>query len=284
MSARSQVSEPITVAILGLGAMGRAILAGLLDQASQASIDIRVTNATAEKAAEWDAVENVTAFSVEQHPDANRIATRDADVVILAVKPWQILPLLDEIAPELGSAVVVSVAAGITTAAMEARVAESVGVIRAMPNTPAIIQRGVTGLSAGSRASESELELVKSLFHAVGEVVVVPQDQIDALSAVSGSGPAYVYLLAECMIDAAQAVGLDERDARALVVGTFSGAAELLERSGEEPEELLRQVTTPKGTTEQAIAVLESADLRALFERALRAAMRRAGELASENR
>ena len=86
------------------------------------------------------------------------------------------------------------------------------------------------------------------------------------------------------MIDAAQAVGLDERDARALVVGTFSGAAELLERSGEEPEELLRQVTTPKGTTEQAIAVLESADLRALFERALRAAMRRAGELASENR
>lgn len=284
MSARSQVSEPITVAILGLGAMGRAVLAGLLDQASQASIDIRVTNATAEKAAEWDAVENVTAFSVEQHPDANRIATRDADVVILAVKPWQILPLLDEIAPELGSAVVVSVAAGITTAAMEARVAESVGVIRAMPNTPAIIQRGVTGLSAGSRASESELELVKSLFHAVGEVVVVPQDQIDALSAVSGSGPAYVYLLAECMIDAAQAVGLDERDARALVVGTFSGAAELLERSGEEPEELLRQVTTPKGTTEQAIAVLESADLRALFERALRAAMRRAGELASENR
>lgn len=284
MSERTPASEPLTVAILGLGSMGQAILAGLLDPDSNISVDVRVTNSTAEKAAVWAEVDSVTAYAVELNVDANQAAVRGADVVILAVKPWQIIPLLDQIASELPEAcVVVSVAAGVTTSAMEAHLPDSVSVIRAMPNTPSVIRRGVTGLSAGSRATARDLELAKTLFAAVGDVVVVPQDQIDALSAVSGSGPAYVFFLVERMIDAARAVGLSDADARALVLGTFSGAAELLVQSGEEPEELRRRVTSPKGTTEQAIGVLESAELDAVFEQALRAAMRRAAELAAEN-
>lgn len=272
------------VAILGLGSMGRAILSGLLDPSAMLDVHVRVTNSSAEKAAVWDDVERVTAFSVEVLETANQEAVRDAEVVILAVKPWQVLPLLEEISGSLSAhSVVVSVAAGVTTAAMEARLPESVSVIRAMPNTPAVIGRGVTGLSEGSRVSSQQLSLVTQLFEAVGEVVVVPQDRIDALSAVSGSGPAYVFFFVERMIDAARAVGLSEEEASALVRGTFSGAAELLVRSGEDAQELRRRVTSPKGTTEQAIAVMADAHLETLFEEALRAAMRRSAELAAEN-
>ena len=272
------------VAILGLGSMGRAILTGLLDPAAMLDVDVRVTNSSAEKAAVWDGVERVTAFAVEVVETANQEAVRDAEVIILAVKPWQVLPLLDDIAASLSAhSVVVSVAAGVTTAAMEARLPDNVSVIRAMPNTPAVIGRGVTGLSEGSRVSAQQLSLVTQLFEAVGDVVVVPQDRIDALSAVSGSGPAYVFFFVERMIEAAQAVGLSEDEACVLVRGTFSGAAELLVRSGEDARELRRRVTSPKGTTEQAISVMTDAHLEAVFEDALRAAMRRSAELAAEN-
>lgn len=272
------------VAILGLGSMGRAILSGLLDPAAMLDVDVRVTNSSAEKAAVWDGVERVTAFAVEVVETANQEAVRDAEVIILAVKPWQVLPLLDDIAASLSAhSVVVSVAAGVTTAAMEARLPDNVSVIRAMPNTPAVIGRGVTGLSEGSRVSAQQLSLVTQLFEAVGDVVVVPQDRIDALSAVSGSGPAYVFFFVERMIEAAQAVGLSEDEACVLVRGTFSGAAELLVRSGEDARELRRRVTSPKGTTEQAISVMTDAHLEAVFEDALRAAMRRSAELAAEN-
>lgn len=272
------------VAILGLGSMGRAILTGLLDPAAMLDVDVRVTNSSAEKAAVWDGVERVTAFAVEVVETANQEAVRDAEVIILAVKPWQVLPLLDDIAASLSAhSVVVSVAAGVTTAAMEARLPDNVSVIRAMPNTPAVIGRGVTGLSEGSRVSAQQLSLVTQLFEAVGDVVVVPQDRIDALTAVSGSGPAYVFFFVERMIEAAQAVGLSEDEACVLVRGTFSGAAELLVRSGEDARELRRRVTSPKGTTEQAISVMTDAHLEAVFEDALRAAMRRSAELAAEN-
>lgn len=276
--------EPTRVAILGLGSMGRAILTGLLDPAAMLNAEIRVTNQSAEKAAMWDDVERVTAFAVELLDDANQSAVRDADVVILAVKPWQIIPLLDEIAPVLhASAVVVSIAAGVTLEAMQAHLPEHTSVIRAMPNTPALIGRGVTGLSAGGGTSAEHLALVTRLFEEVGDVVVVPHEQIDALSAVSGSGPAYVFFMAERMMDAAVAIGLSAEDSRALVVGTFAGAAELLARSGEDARELRRRVTSPKGTTEQAIAVLDAGQLDQLFEQALRAAMNRAAEIAAEN-
>ena len=275
---------PLTVTILGLGSMGRAILTGLLKTPALEDATLRVTNSSAAKAAEWDAVARVTAFAVESNPRANQDAVRDADVIVLAVKPWQVLPLLDEVADDIReNAVVACVAAGITTAAMEARVPASVSVIRAMPNTPSIIQQGVTGLAAGSRASQAAVALASELFESIGDVVVVPESRIDAVTAVSGSGPAYVFLIAESMIDAAMKLGFGEAEARTLVLGTLAGASALVAESEDDPQELRRRVTSPKGTTEQGVSVLQGAELPELFARTYGAALTRAEELGREN-
>jgi pyrroline-5-carboxylate reductase len=175
-------------------------------------------------------------------------------------------------------AVVVSVAAGITTTAMEALVPNSV--IRSMPNTPALVRRAVTGVAAGSRAGEAELALARELFSAVGVVVELPEDRIDALSAISGSGPATVYFLVEKLTEAAEALGFAHDDARLMAEQTLVGSALLLESTGEQPAELRRRVTSPKGTTERLIAVLDEARLDELFGRAADAAIARAKELA----
>lgn len=275
---------PLTVTILGLGSMGRAILSGLLATPDLAHAQLRVTNSSAAKAAEWDDVERVTAFAVESNPQANQDAVREAEVVILAVKPWQVLPLLDEVASGIrDGAVVVCVAAGITTAAMEAHLPPTVSVIRAMPNTPSIIQQGVTGLAAGSHASEAAVALALTLFASIGAVVVVPESQIDAVTAVSGSGPAYVFLIAESMMQAARELGFSDEDAQTLVLGTLAGASALAAQSEDDPRELRRKVTSPKGTTEQGVSVLESAQLPELFEQVFNAALNRAEELSREN-
>lgn len=273
----------LNIAILGLGSMGRAILSGLLAPETELDVQLSVTNNSVASAAEWEGVAAVTALAVEADADANRQAVVGARVVIGAVKPWQILGLLDEIAPTLEPGTIfVSVAAGIPIAAMQARLPEHVSVLRAMPNTPAVVGRGVTGLSAGARASSDDIDLVRSLFEAVGNVVVVDENQIDALSAVSGSGPAYVFYLIEQWMNSAQAFGFSEADARTMVLGTVLGAADLLEKSGEEPAELRRRVTSPNGTTEQAIRVFDEAELGALFDRAMDAAIRRSHEIAAE--
>lgn len=275
----------VNIAILGLGSMGRAILAGLLNPEHQSRFQVAVTNNSAAKAAEFDNVNQVTAFATESNPSANSEAVADADIVLVAVKPWQILELLNEVAPALKpGAIVVSVAAGITTSVLEGALPEHVSVFRAMPNTPSLVGKGVTGLVRGSRASDTDLEQARMLFDTVGAVVVLEKEhQIDALGAVSGSGPAYVFYFIEKFIESALALGFTNEEAHTLVLGTFSGAVELLERSGEEPAELRRRVTSPKGTTEQAIRVFDESDLSGIFDRALSAAMTRSAELAREN-
>lgn len=273
----------LNIAILGLGSMGRAILAGLLSPESELDVQVAVTNNSAAKAAEWDAVASVTAHATHVDADANIKAVNGARVVIGAVKPWQMLGLLDEIGASLAPGTIfVSVAAGISVDAMQQHLPESVTVLRAMPNTPAIVGRGVTGLAAGNRASSADVALVSSLFEAVGDVVVVDENQIDALSAISGSGPAYVFYLIEQWMNSARAFGFSEADARTLVLGTVAGAAELLDTSGESAAELRRQVTSPNGTTEQAIRVFDEAHLGELFDRAMDAAIRRSHEIAAE--
>jgi pyrroline-5-carboxylate reductase len=190
--------------------------------------------------------------------------------------------LLDEIADALEPhAIVVSVAAGVTVATFEAHLPEQIAVIRSMPNTPAVVGKAVTGISPGTRSSEADLELVRALFETVGTVVEVPESQLDALSTISGSGPAYVFLLIEAMTAAAVEKGFTPEQAAILVNGTFAGATELLVASGTTPTDLRIQVTSPKGTTERAIAVLQAADLAALFIRATDAALARAKELAA---
>lgn len=267
------------IAVLGTGSMGGAILAGL----RQPGVSVEGLRATTRSDASAAALrsQGIDARGLEHDADANRWAVTDARLVIVAVKPAQISSLLAAIAPSLHpEALIVSVAAGITTEAMQSVVPNPV--VRAMPNTPALIGRGVTGISGGSRATAAHLALTDDLFRTVGTVVELPESQIDALSTISGSGPAYIFLVIEEFTRAAQAMGFDDDVAALLVQQTVLGAALLLEATGDDPAELRRRVTSPKGTTEQAIAVLQEADLAELFTRAAEAAWQRARQLAAE--
>jgi pyrroline-5-carboxylate reductase len=258
--------------------MGGAILSGLLAPGVTVDGRIRVTNRTEAKASRLR-VPSVDSFATENDDTANLRAVAGAGVVLLGVKPAGIPELLASVAGALApGAIVVSVAAGVKIATLEALTAAPV--LRAMPNTPSLIGMGVTGLAAGSTVAEAQLALARSLFETVGDVLVVPEEQIDALSTISGSGPAYVFFLIEELTRTAVDMGFSRSEARQMVEGTFRGAAELLAHTGEEPAELRRRVTSPKGTTERAIAELQSADLKSVFDRATAAALARAQEIA----
>jgi pyrroline-5-carboxylate reductase len=266
------------IAIIGAGAMGGAILSGLLSPDVTVSGGIRVTNRTETKAGALR-TSGVESFALAEDPGANRRAVAGASVVLVGVKPAMVLGALDEIASALlPDALVISVAAGVTTAAMQDVVSQSV--LRAMPNTPAIVGRAVTGLAAGSRATPDQVALGRAVFETVGTVVEVPESQLDALGTISGSGPAYVFYLIEELTRTAVGLGFTPEQAAVLVNGTFAGSTELLIRSGADPRELRRQVTSPNGTTERAIGELEKANLTALFDRATAAALARSKELA----
>ena len=259
--------------------MGGAILAGLVDS-GLAVEGVAVTNRTAAKA-EAVRMPGVDSYALEATPDANRVALEGARVVIVGVKPAMVPDLLSEIASALApNAIVVSVAAGVTTATMEALVPNAVA--RTMPNTPSLVRRGVTGLAAGSRVSAGELALVRAVFETVGAVIELDEDRIDALSTISGSGPAYVFFLMEQLTGTALRLGFSPEEARLMVEQTFLGASELLAASDVEPAELRRRVTSPNGTTMQAIAVMEQADLAGMFDRATAAALARAKEMAAQ--
>ena len=268
-----------SIAILGTGSMGGAILAGLTAPTVTVEGGIRVTNRSVAKA-ETLASDLVTSLATDVDPSANRTAVAGARIVLIGVKPVMVPALLEEIADALEpDAIVVSVAAGVTIATMEALVPGVV--LRSMPNTPAVVGRAVTGLAAGTRSSDDDLALVSSVFATVGEVLVVPESKIDALSTISGSGPAYVFYLIEQLTNTAIELGFTRDEAALMVNTTFLGAAELLAASDVDPAELRRRVTSPKGTTERAIAELEKADIAATFSRATAAALARARELAA---
>lgn len=272
-------AQPLVVAVLGAGSMGGAIARGV---AASGSAEVIATNRSQQRAALLAGVPGIRSYALEQHPDRNRVSAAEADVILIGVKPAMVPDLLREIAPSLRpGAIVVSLAAGVTTATYEAILPDSVAVLRSMPNTPALVGRAVTGLAAGSRASDEHRATVRALFETVGVVVDLSEDRIDALGTISGSGPAYVYLLIEEFARAAEEKGFAPDQARLLVEQTFIGACALLEASGADPSELRRQVTSPKGTTERAIAVLQDADLGALFGRATDAALARSRELAA---
>jgi pyrroline-5-carboxylate reductase len=269
------------ISILGAGSMGGAILSGLIKPTVKVDGSIRVTNRTEAKAALLRS-DSVLSYSLENNSAANLAAVEGARVVLVAVKPQMVPDLLREIGSALEpGTVVISVAVGVTVATFESLLPESVTVLRAMPNTPSVVGKGVTGLSAGTRSTAEDLALASSLFGTVGDVVVVPESQLDALSTISGSGPAYVFYLIEEFTRTAIDLGFTPQQARIMVNGTFAGAAELLVSSGQTPQELRRQVTSPKGTTERAIAELEKGGLKELFDRATAAAAARAKELSA---
>ena len=261
--------------------MGTAILSGLLASGFP-SENVSITTKTSESAKKLADELGVNALSLEANANANQDAVMNADAVLVAVKPAYVVEVLKEATQNLSQdALVISVAAGITTGSMEAVLPESVAVVRSMPNTPAIVGRAVTGVATGSRVSDDQLETALELFETVGRVVVLPESQIDALSTISGSGPAYVFYLIEQLTEAAQNMGFGEEIAAMLVEETFAGATELLSASGQSPAELRKQVTSPNGTTMQAVAVMEKAELAKLFTTATEAALARAKEIAA---
>ncbi|UWF77815.1 MULTISPECIES: pyrroline-5-carboxylate reductase [Microbacterium] len=270
------------LAFLGAGSMGGAILHGVVDSGATVDGGIVATNRSREKADALAGIDGVTSIALEDRPDGNRDAAASARIVLIGVKPAMVPDLLREIAPVLREdAIVVSLAAGVTLATFADALGGDVRTIRSMPNTPAMVGKAVTGLAAGPSASAEDMAVVRALFETVGAVIEVPEEQIDALSTVSGSGPAYVFLLIEELTKAAIGMGFSEADARLMAEQTFIGATALLEASGEDPAELRRRVTSPKGTTERAIAVLQEARLDDVFARATAAALARAKELAA---
>ena len=272
--------ENLRVCFLGTGSMGSAVLRGLVD--SGHPVELVSATTRSEQSAQSLRAMGVSALSVEQSSDANALLSGDADIVVLGVKPYQIADVLGEISQELPkNSVIISMAGGIELATMAANVPEHKNLIRSMPNTPAMVGQGVTGLAAHSSASAEALDAAEWLFSAVGEVVRVQEEQINALSAISGSGPAWIYYIVEQWEKVAIAKGFTPDQAQVLVRSTLLGSAALLAETGEEPTVLRKNVTSPGGTTERIIATLDQADLETLFAKSLDAAVERANEIAS---
>jgi pyrroline-5-carboxylate reductase len=260
------------IAIIGGGRIGEALLAGLLSSGWR---DIVVTSRGEERVAELRERHGVEATT------SNGDAVRGAALVVLAVKPQDIDALLEDIGPELSSdQTVLSVAAAIPTAHIEARIAEGVPVVRAMPNSPSTVHEGMAGIAAGAHAGDDQLALAEEVLTHLGRVVRVPEHAMDAITAVSGSGPAYFALLAEAMIEAGILLGLSREISTTLVVQTMLGTAKQLRDERMHPVELRESVTSPGGTTIAAIRELEQAGVRAAFLNAIQAAMHRSKELA----
>jgi pyrroline-5-carboxylate reductase len=264
------------IAILGCGKIGEALLAGLLSTGWRKPEEIVVTVRRDDRLAELSERHGVTATR------SNAEAVSGAGVVVIAVKPQDFDVLLGEIGGLLSpEQVVLSIAAAVPTSAIERRLIEPVPVVRAMPNTPATVHEGVAGLCAGAHAGDEQLAAAEEVLAHVGRVVRVPEAYMDAVTAVSGSGPAYFALLAEAMIEAGILLGLSREISTDLVVQTMLGTAKLLRDEQMHPVELREMVTSPGGTTIRALHELEQAGVRAAFLNAIQAAMVRSRELAA---
>lgn len=261
------------LAIIGGGFMGGALAEGLLDAGWH-----RDSFVVAEISA--DRREKLTGHLKVRTTEAAADAVRAASTVLFAVKPQSVGATLASVAEVWRpDQLCITVCAGISISRFEDALGERVPVIRTMPNTPAAVGMGVTALARGRFATDQHLATALNIMSAVGRVVVVGEDQMDAVTAVSGSGPAYVFYLAEALIDAAQEQGLDRDQAHLLVYQTLVGAAHLLRHDGAGPAELRRRVTSPNGTTHAAVTFLESAGWAATFREAVARARRRAEEL-----
>jgi pyrroline-5-carboxylate reductase len=264
------------IAVLGTGKIGEALLSGMI-RAGWAACDLLVTTRRLERAEELR-----THYGVE--PVSNAEAAKSADTLILTVKPQDMAALLDELAPHVpADRLIISAAAGMPTSFFEARLAQGTPVVRVMPNTPVLVDEGMSVISAGSHATEAHLARTEDIFKPVGKTLRVPESRQDAATALSGSGPAYFYYLVEAMTDAGILLGLPRSQAHDLIVQAAIGAAVMLRDSGEHPVTLREAVTSPAGTTISAIRELENHGVRAALLAALEAARDRSRELASGN-
>ena len=262
------------VAVLGAGKMGEALLSGML-RSGTAPGDVVVSARRPERAAKLR-----DTYGVQVVPTAE--AASAAETLILTVKPQDMAALLAELAPACPSdRLVVSAAAGITTSFIEARLAPNTPVVRVMSNTPVLVDEAMSAISAGAHAEEEHLARTEAIFSPVGRTIRLPEAQQDAVTALSGSGPAYFFYLVEAMTDAGILLGLPRQVAHDLIVQTAIGSAVMLRDSGERPATLREAVTSPAGTTINAIREMENHGVRAAMLSALEAARDRGRELAS---
>jgi pyrroline-5-carboxylate reductase len=265
-----------TIALLGAGKIGESLLAGLLSSGWRNPDEVVATGRREER------IREVAARHGIRTTLSNAEAVAGAGIVVIAVKPQDFDLLLGEIGGLLTvEQTVLSVAAAIPTAQIEARLATGVPVVRAMPNAPSLVHEGMAGICAGAHAGDEHLALAEEVLSHLGRVVRVPERAMDAVTAVSGSGPAYFALLAEGMIEAGILLGLSREISTQLVVQTMLGTARLLRDERIHPVELREGVTSPGGTTIRAIQELENAGVRAALFNAIQAAMERSKELAA---
>ncbi|KAD4060668.1 pyrroline-5-carboxylate reductase [Arthrobacter yangruifuii] len=267
---------------LGCGSMNEAILGGIL-AGGLAAGQVTATVRSAGRAEELRTTHGITVLAGSEDPDANRKAVAGADLVIVGVKPVQVADVLREVAADLPrGAVVLSVAAAVPLALMESLLPQDQPVIRAMPNTPSRLGRGVTSISAGRSAGPEAMDLARRVLSATGTVVEVPEEQVDAVSAVSGSGPAYAFYLAEAMARAGAELGLDPDLSALLARETVAGAGYMLAEPDADASSLRRGVTSPNGTTEAAIRTFDELNLPGIIETGARAAAARAQEITNQ--
>ena len=270
------------IVFLGCGSMGEAILGGML-AAGVPPTSVVVTVRRPERANELATRHGVTALASNEEAAANVQAVQGASVVILGVKPVGTIELCHEVAASVdANAVVISIAAAVSLAQLEGALTPGQPVVRSMPNTPLKVGRGVVGLSAGSSAEEHHLAAAHEVFDGSGVVLDIPEEQQNAVSAISGSGPAYAFYLAEAMAAAAVDLGLSPEVAQILGRETVAGAGLMLAQPGANATELRRAVTSPHGTTEQAIATFERLDLAGVVLAGAKAAAARAAEITAE--
>jgi pyrroline-5-carboxylate reductase len=232
----------------------------------------------------WDPAEKRrrvfrTQFGIELSEN-NAALTRQSDTIVLAVKPQQMAEALDQIRPEIASdQLLISVAAGISTRFLQTALAKPIPIIRVMPNTPLLVGSGMTALSPGEHAGEDHMTLARTIFGLAGATLITDETYMDAITAMSGSGPAYFFYLMEAMVQAGLDLGLSRSDALRLTAQTCLGAGKMVLETQAEPEELRRRVTSPGGTTEAALAVLEADRVKKIFVDAIKAASRRSKQL-----
>lgn len=262
-----------SIAVIGGGKIGEALISGLVASGVNAE-DITVSNRRDERSRELNEKYGVVTTS------DNAAAAAGADVAFVCVKPKGFIAMLAEIADSLGdNTTVVSMAAGISLAAMEDAVPAETPVIRVMPNTPMLVRQGMCALAAGSHVTDEQVETTSELLRAVGAVRVVAESDMDAVTALSGSAPAYFYLATEALIDAGVNQGLTRDAAQEFAISSINGAAAMLKESGDDPAALRANVSSPAGTTVAALRELEESGLRGAFFRAAEACAVRSAEL-----
>lgn len=264
----------MVIALVGVGTMGEAVLSGL---ARSGEHELLVVNRRAERDRELE----------ERYPGVRAVdldeAASSADVLVVAVKPHGVTDVLGQAAGHLGEAtVVVSLAAGMPLAVMERQLPEGQPLVRVMPNTPSLVGHGVSALSPSQGTSDEDLERVREVMEACGHVVVVPEEQQDVVTSVSGSGPAYLFHVADAMVEAAVQMGLSRATATELVAHTIEGAGAMLQEPAAHPASLREGVTSPGGTTAQALRVLDQDGVRAAVSRAMHACRDRSAEMARQ--